>query len=441
MTHVYTSFSDADSLTDDLGDEMYELIRQLYPINRSITGAGLRETLDVLADHVALAVSEVPTGTAVFDWQIPNEWTIRAAYIETANGTRIVDYANHNLHVVGYSTPVDEVMSLDELRPHLHSLPDRPEWIPYRTSYYNSSWGFCLPHTTLESMAEGSYRVVIDSELSPGALSYGEHVIKGRSTDEILIFTHVCHPSLCNDNLSGIAVATRLAKCLSGRDNRYTYRFLYSPATIGSISWLARNYDRLSQIRGGLVLSVIGDRGHMVYKKSRNGHADVDMAAEHVLTTGSVNGEVRDFIPWGYDERQFCSPGINLPMGRLTRTPNGEYSEYHTSADNLDVVAPEHLLHSLRTLWQIVEILECNVTCINTCPNGEPQLGRRGLYRTLGGYQDIAPAQLAMLWVLNQSDGNHSLLDIARKAKLPFSVVNRVAGDLIDSGLLHIESA
>jgi aminopeptidase-like protein len=426
----------ADAITEDLGNEMYQLIRKLYPINRSITGAGLRETLKVVSEHIALTVSEVPSGTKVFDWQIPVEWNIRAAYIEDAQGKRILDYTDHNLHVVGYSEPVDRVMSLDELLPHLHSLPDHPHWIPFRTSYYNRTWGFCLADATLKSMQPGLYKVVIDSDLSPGSLSYGEHVIRGRSPEEILFFTHTCHPSLCNDNLTGIAVATQLAKQLSARQNRYTYRFLYAPATIGSIAWLARNEERLSTIRGGLVLTVIGDKGHMVYKKSRRGDAEIDQAAAHVLTTSPDKGEVREFSPWGYDERQFCSPGLDLPVGRLTRTPNGEYPEYHSSADSPDIVAPEYLLHSLRTVWQIIEVLECNSSYVNTSPKGEPQLGKRGLYTALGGYQDIAPAQLAMLWVLNQSDGTHTLLDIARKARLPFSLINRVSDDLIDSGLL-----
>lgn len=415
---------------------MYSLIRELYPINRSITGDGVRATLAQLASIIELSESEVPTGTRVFDWDVPNEWNIRDAYIKNLDGERIVDFRASNLHVVGYSTPISGVMSLEELKPHLHSLPEKPDWIPYRTSYYQETWGFCLAHRTLMDMAEGEYEVCIDSELRPGALTYAECVVPGETDDEVLFFSHVCHPSLCNDNLSGIAVATYLAKALSSHKPRYTYRFVFAPATIGSITWLARNEDRLSRIRHGLVLSVIGDEGGLVYKRSRRGDAEIDRAAEHVLSTIIGNGEIQEFSPWGYDERQFCSPGIDLPVGRLTRTPHGAYPEYHTSADDLTIVKPEYLLDSLRAVWRIVEVLEGNARYLNTPGKGEPQLGRRGLYRKMGGYQDVEQHQLAMLWVLNQSDGLHSLLDIAGKAELPFNVIRSAANDLIDADLL-----
>lgn len=431
-----TPFPAADCLPDDLGEKMYDLVRRLYPINRSITGPGLRRTYDILSEIIDLSVSEVPSGTQVFDWQVPNEWTIRDAYIQDVKGNRVLDYKDHNLHVVGYSTPIDCVMPLAELKPHLHTLPEHPDWIPYRTSYYNESWGFCLTQNTLDSMKGDNYKVVIDSELKPGSLSYAEFVVEGETEDEFIFFAHTCHPSLCNDNLSGISVAALLADQLRKQRTRYTYRFIFAPATIGSITWMAQNEDQLKNIKCGLVLSVIGDRGNVVYKKSRQGNSFIDRAAIHVASTLTTSGEVRDFMPWGYDERQFCSPGINLAVGRLTRTPNGEFPEYHTSADDLSLVCPDSMQHSVETIWSIIEILENDRTYLNTQPKGEPQLGRRGLYGVMGGYQDIAQHQLAMLWILNQSDGSHSLLDIAIGSGIPFSVINSVAQKLVSKDLL-----
>jgi aminopeptidase-like protein len=426
----------AGSLPETLGESMYSLIRDLYPIHRSITGQGLRDTLARVQEIIDLSITEVPSGSRVFDWVVPNEWSIRDAYIESVDGTRVVDYRDSNLHVVGYSTPIDRVMNLRDLRPHLHSLPHQPDWIPFRNAYYQEGWGFCLTHRTLAGLADGEYRVVIDSELAPGSLTYAECVIPGETEDEVLIFTHVCHPSLCNDNLSGIAVATFLAEALTRHRLRFTYRFVFAPTTIGSITWLARNEDRLSRIQHGLVLAVIGDGGNLVYKRSRRSHAEIDRAAEHVLANLGAKVQIRDFSPWGYDERQFCSPGIDLPVGRLSRTPHGEFPEYHTSADDLSIVKPEYLLDSLRAAWQILCVLEGNSRYLNKVGKGEPQLGRRGLYNKVGGHPDVAQHQLAMLWVLNQSDGRSSLLDIAEKAKLPFDSVRAAADDLIEAGLL-----
>ena len=428
--------SAVEDLPKDLGNSMYSLIRELYPINRSITGSGLRASLQKIADIIELSITEVPTGTRVFDWEVPLEWNIRDAYIENASGDRVVDYRASNLHVVSYSIPVEKSMTLEELKPHLHTLPDKPDWIPYRTSYYDKNWGFCLAHNELMKMKDGEYKVHIDSELGPGSLTYSECVVPGTSDEEVLLFSHVCHPSLCNDNLSGVALSAYLAKTLLAYSPFYTYRFLFAPATIGSIAWLALNEDRLSRIRHGLVLSVIGDSGHLVYKRSRAGNSGIDRAVEQVLSTTIEEFDIQDFSPWGYDERQFCSPALNLPVGRLTRTPHGAYPEYHTSADDLTIVKPEFLFDSFCAIWRIIEVLEGNATYVNQLGKGEPQLGRRGLYRKLGGYQDIEQQQLAMLWVLNQSDGQHSLLDIAEKANLPFGIIRSAANDLIDANLL-----
>ncbi|HEY1360126.1 MAG TPA: DUF4910 domain-containing protein [Thermoleophilaceae bacterium] len=413
--------------------EMSALVERLYPICRSLTGDGVRETLSILREHVPLEVREVPSGTPVLDWTVPREWNIREAWIEGPNGSRVVDFADSNLHVVGYSTPVRARLSLEELRKHLHSLPDQPDWIPYRTSYWKEAWGFCLPHRRLEQLPKGEYEVVIDSSLEDGHLTYGELLVEGESEEEILISTHVCHPSLANDNLSGIAVSVFLAAELLGTRPRHSYRFLFVPGTIGPITWLALNEERLHRISHGLVLTLLGGPGGFVYKRSRRGDAHVDRAAAHVLRG---RGELRDFDPYGYDERQYCSPGFDLPVGRLTRTPHGEFPEYHTSADDLSLVEPARLQEALGVVREIVRLLEDNGSYRNLSPKGEPQLGRRGLYGSLGGGGEGREREEALLWVLSFSDGQHTLLDIAERSGLPFSAVRAAADALVDARLL-----
>ncbi|MBE3012350.1 DUF4910 domain-containing protein [Microbispora sp. NEAU-D428] len=412
------------------GEEMHALVARLYPLCRSITGDGVRETLRVVGEHLPLQVSEVPTGTQVLDWTIPNEWNIRDAYIKDPAGRRVVDFADSSLHVVGYSVPVSATLTLEELRPHLHTLRDQPDLIPYRTSYYAETWGFCLRASTLAELGEGPYEVLIDSTLEPGHLTYAEHVIPGRVQDEVIISTHVCHPSLANDNLAGIAVAVALAQRIS--DPWYTYRFIMAPGTIGAITWLARN--RVERVKHGLTLACAGDRGALTYKRSRRGNAEIDQVMSHVLR--GRRHEIVDFTPYGYDERQYCSPGFNLGVGSLTRTPYAGYPEYHTSGDDPGFVAPEAMEETLEVLWEAVEILERNRRYLNTSPYGEPQLGRRGLYGSIGGRSDTKQAQMAMLWVLNLSDGDHSLLDIAERSTLPFSAVAAAARSLRAAGLL-----
>ncbi|MEV8634659.1 DUF4910 domain-containing protein [Streptosporangium sp. NPDC051023] len=415
---------------------MHALVERLYPLCRSITGDGVRGTLDIVSESVPLEISEVPTGTEVLDWTVPREWNIRDAYIKDASGARVVDFAESNLHVVGYSVPVAATMTLDELRGHLHTLPEQPDLIPYRTSYYAETWGFCLRENTLAGLGDGPYEVVVDSTLAEGHLTYGEHVVPGRSTDEVLISCHVCHPSLANDNLAGIAVATRLARRLAEANPWYTYRFLFAPGTIGAITWLARNRERVERVRHGLVLACAGDSGALTYKRSRRGDAEIDRAVRHVLRASGRDHTVVDFSPYGYDERQFCSPGFNLPVGSLTRTPYAGYPEYHTSADNPDFVSPEAMTDTLETLWEVTRVLEGNRRYLNLSPYGEPQLGRRGLYGSLGGRSDTKQTQMAMLWVLNLSDGEHTLLDIAEKSDLPFAIVAEAAQALRGAGLL-----
>ena len=410
---------------------MYRLISELYPICRSITGEGLRQTLRHLQAQIPLEIKEVPTGTQVFDWTVPKEWNIRDAYVKNSRGERVIDFRKSNLHVVNYSVPVNRRMPLAELKEHLFTLRAHPDWIPYRTSYYKESWGFCLTERERSALKDEEYEVLIDSSVQDGHLSYGECFLPGETRDEVLISTHACHPSLCNDNLSGIALAVSLAQSLSTAPHRYSYRFLFIPGTIGAITWLARNEDKLSFIKHGLVLTGVGDAGNLHYKKSRRGNAQIDRAFAHVLQHSGKPHQVLDFSPYGYDERQYCSPGINLPVGRFSRTPHGTFPEYHTSADNLDFVHPEKLGDAFAVCLEAFSILENNVAFVNLNPKCEPQLGKRGLYRMIGGPADSGINEMAMLWVLNQSDGKNSLLDIAERSGMPFDAI-RKAGEALE---------
>jgi len=415
---------------------MQRLIAELYPTCRSITGNGLRSTLRTIGDQIPLTISEVPTGTQVLDWTIPREWNISDAYVKDASGERVIDFRRHNLHVVNYSTPVSAKMPLNELKRHLHTLPDRPDLIPYRTSYYKETWGFCLAHNELLKLPEGDYDVCIDSTLTAGALTYGECVLPGEIDDEVLVSCHVCHPSMADDNLSGIAVSVELARRLRTQPHRLTWRFLFIPGTIGSIAWLARNADRLNRIKHGLVLSCVGDPGGFTYKRSRRGAASIDRAVEHVLLHSGSSHRVIDFFPYGYDERQYCAPGFDLPVGCFMRSQHGTFPEYHTSADNLTFVTADSLEQSFETLWSVGQVIERDRVCVNLSPKGEPQLGRRGLYEGLAAGTDSRQYEMALLWVLNQSDGSHSLLSIAERARMPFNVIVRAADALTVAGLL-----
>ncbi len=426
---------------EEEGRRAHALIRALYPICRSITGNGVRRSLRLLRETIPLALREVVSDTPVFDWTVPDEWNIRDAYIMNAAGERLVDFRKSNLHVVNYSVPVNRTMSLAELRPHLFAVPETPDWIPYRTSYYQKNWGFCLTQRQLDKFEEGEYHVYIDSTLRPGHLTYGEFRIQGETDQEVLISCHSCHPSLCNDNLSGIAIAERLAALLQGLSLRYSYRFLWVPGTIGSITWLALNEAIWPRIKHGLVLSCLGDSGNFTYKRSRRGNAEIDRAVEHVLLHGEREFSALDFTPYGYDERQYCSPGINLPVGCFMRTPNGSYPQYHTSADDLSLVTPAALGESLVQLLSVIEVLEENRRYVNLNPKGEPQLGRRGLYRQMGGGKAAAAMELALLWVLNFSDGRYDLLDIAIRSGVPFNQISRAAEALQAAGLLELAAS
>jgi aminopeptidase-like protein len=421
----------------EVGRELHDFASELFPICRSITGDGIRRTLAMIEKRIPLQTFEVPTGTEVFDWTVPQEWNITDAYIKDSSGRRVVDFQASNLHVMNYSTPLRATMPLSQLKPHLFTLPDRPDWIPYRTSYYKKDWGFCLSHNRIVALADGDYEVCIDSKLEDGSLSYGECFLPGASAGEILISCHVCHPSLANDNLSGLTIATALAELISGRNRHYSYRFLFIPGTIGAITWLARNRENTGRIRHGLVLTGIGDAGGFHYKKSRRGDAEIDRAAAHVLQHCGEPAEVLDFSPYGYDERQYCSPGFNLPVGCLMRSVWGTFPEYHTSADNLDFIRPAQLAKSLRVCAGIFEVLENNRCYHNLNPYCEPQLGKRNLYRSTGG-ESIGAEINARLWVLNFSDGQHSLLDIAERSAMPFPAIEAAAEVLFQSGLLAV---
>jgi aminopeptidase-like protein len=422
------------------GQEMHEFASALYPICRSITGDGIRQTLAKIQEKIPLAITEVPSGTAVFDWTVPKEWNIRDACVKDARGNRVIDFQQHNLHVVNYSIPVSGTYSLGELRPHLHAIPEHPDWIPYRTSYYKPDWGFCLTQNLLDALEDGDFEVCIDSSLQDGSLTYGEAYLPGQVTEEVIVSCHACHPSLANDNLSGIVVATALAEFLSRQDRYYSWRFLFAPGTIGAITWLARNRERAKDIRHGLVLAGIGDRGSFHYKKSRRGDAEIDHAVAHVLKHCGEESEVLEFTPYGYDERQYGSPGFNLPVGCLMRSVWGTFPEYHTSADDLSFIQAGQLANSLRVCVGIAEVLEKNRRYRNLSPYCEPQLGKRNLYRATGG-ESIGAEINARLWVLNLSDGENSLLDIAERSGMPFALISDAAEVLQESGLLAIDES
>ena len=419
-----------------VGEEIFALAARIFPICRSITGNGVRQTLREIGSHLALEVHEVPTGTEVFDWTIPREWNIRDAYIKDHVGNKVVDFAQSNLHVMSYSVPVRTRVSLEELKKHVHTLPEQPDLIPYRTSYYAEDWAFCMAHRQLEDLREETYEVVIDSSLENGYLTYGEYLHKGETDEEFLLSAHVCHPSLANDNCSGVALLTQLARRMVGLQTRYSYRFLFAPGTIGAIAWLARNEESSWRVKHGLVVSMVGDGGGPTYKKSRRGGSAIDRVIAHVLRHSGLTATIEDFSPYGYDERQYCSPGFNLPVGLFQRSKYGTIPQYHTSADNLSFIRPEHLLESYGVIVKTIDIIENDAVYSNTIPKCEPQLGRRGLYGRIGGKKDIATENMAILWVLNLCDDAHSLLDIAERSDLPFEVIRRVARVLQAHGLL-----
>jgi aminopeptidase-like protein len=425
-----------ESTIKAFGQEMYDLMKRLYPICRSITGKGVVETLDILKERIPLKIEKVPTETEAFDWSVPQEWNIRDAYIKNSQGEKIVDFKKHNVHVVSYSEPVDQEMTLAELSKHLHSLPDLPEAVPYLTSYYKRSWGFCLSHLQLRLLPEDKYKVFIDSSLNDGYLHYGEYYKKGRSNREMLISCYICHPSMCNDSLSGVVLALKLAEYLESQTTKFSYRVIFIPETIGAICWLAKNESHLKNIFSGLVVTCCGDSGSLTYKKSRQGNALIDRIVLKVLEQSNQPYNVLDFFPSGSDERQFCSPGFDLPIGSLMRTPYAKFKEYHTSLDNLEFVQPQYLEDTFDKYVQTINHLENARFFLNRNPKCEPQLGKRGLYSQLGGLRTKV-FEKNLRWVLNYSDGKHSLEDIADLSMMAYDDIEQCAEILKDQKLLE----
>lgn len=419
----------AEQGPSDVGRDLYALIERLYPICRSKTGNGVRSSLQIIDEFADLDVHEVPSGSPAFDWTVPKEWNVTDAWVKDSSGRRVIDFQESNLHLLAYSTPLHTTMSLTELRPHLVTLPDQPDWIPFRDTFYREDWGFALRHRDLENLHDGTYEVRVDSTLEDGYLTYGEAYLPGKTSDEILVSAHCCHPSLCNDNLSGLALGAMLAQRLSRVPHRYSYRFLFLPGTIGSIVWLSRNEDKVSRIKHGLVLACLGDTGNFTYAQSRQGDAPVDRAFAHVLAHSGRPHRIKPFAPEGYDQRQYCSPGFNLPVGSLMRTPYGAYPEYHTSADDLSFVTPKTLAESFEMLLSGLFVLENDGKYVNLSPKCEPHLGRRGLYGQA--------SELGLWWLLNLSDGKNSLLDIAERSGKSFEALKRGADALEQAGLLR----
>ncbi|NDB63249.1 MAG: DUF4910 domain-containing protein [Nitrosopumilaceae archaeon] len=431
-------FEDLRNNANSIGSEMYHLMENLYPICRSITGNGVRQTLTEIKKYIDLQVHEVPTNTQVFDWTIPKEWNITDAYVADSKGNKVVDFKKSNIHVVSYSTPIRKKMHLAELKQHLYTIPDLPNTVPYLTSYYKEDWGFCMAHKDFLNLKDEEYEVVIDSTLRDGSLTYGEFFIPGSTSDEILVSCYVCHPSMCNDNLSGVVLTTLLARELSKVKTNYSFRFLFVPETIGAISWLAANEKNLSKIKHGLVATCLGDPGISTYKRTKHGKAEIDRAVEYVLKNTKDDYQILDFFPTGSDERQFCSPGINLDVGSLMRTPYGKFAEYHTSDDNLKFVQPQFLGDSYSKYLQTIFVLENNKKYLNLNPKCEPQLGKRGLYRQIGGQKISKNSELAMFWMLSLSDGLHDIIGISEKSGLEFEVLLEAAQKLEKNNLLKL---
>ena len=423
-------------MTDDAGVRMHKLAERLYPICRSITGEGLRESLQIIAEKIPMVINGVPSGTRVFDWSVPQEWKVEEAWIRDSQGREIVNFRDHNLHLVGYSRPVRKQMPLRDLLPHLHSNPQMPDAIPYRTGYHDENWGFCLPQRTIDQLEDGEYEVCVDTELFDGELNYGELFIPGTSDEEILISCHCCHPSMANDNLSGMVVATELAARLLQKPMRHSFRFLFLPGTIGSIAWLAANESVLPSISCGLVLACVGDPGALTYKRTKQKNSLIDRAIESVFRDACPDATIREFMPYGYDERQYASPGINLAVGCLTRSTYGSFPEYHTSADDLSFITPAALQDTLEKLERVMSVIDRNTTHMNLKPMGEPMLGKYGLYSAKGGSRTGKFDELALLWVLSFSDGAHDLLSISEISGIAFEDIWNAAQRLSEAGLL-----
>ncbi|HET6992611.1 MAG TPA: DUF4910 domain-containing protein, partial [Bacteroidia bacterium] len=413
----------------------------LWPICRSITGNGLRESLKIISEIIPLQLNEVPSGTSVFDWEIPKEWNITDAYILTPDGKKICDFRKNNLHLVNYSIPVDSEFSYEELEKHLFSIPEMPDAVPYLTSYYKETWGFCIAHKEKEQLPKsGKYKVRIESTLSKGSLTYGECVLKGETKEEILFSTYVCHPSLANNELSGPLVTAFLYKKLAALPRRrYTYRFVFAPETIGVIAFLNKEGMRLKEkLAAGYVVTCVGDKGKYTYKRSKNSSLDVNAVVEHYLKYSDKPHSIIDFSIGGSDERQYCSPGFNLPVGSLMRTMYQRFKEYHTSLDNKSFISFSAMNETVNTYYDIVRLHELNRNYFSTVQYCEPQLGKRGLYPDVGGQKNRAEELSMRLHLLSWADGKNNLISIAErfgKSALEFEEIIKI---LIENNLLSV---
>jgi aminopeptidase-like protein len=420
---------------ENCGHLMYQLLVELFPICRSITGNGLRETLRIIQEHIPIIIHEVPSGTKVFDWTVPKEWNIRDAYVMDDRGDKIIDFANNNLHVLGYSIPVDKTISLAELQEHLYSREDLPDAIPYMTSYYQERWGFCLTHNQRMTLKDGFYKVFIDSDISDGVLNYGELIIPGSSEKEILLSTDVCHPSMANNELSGPVVTTFLSKWILENHFRYTYRIIFIPETIGSLTYLSRNMSKMQKnIVAGFNITCVGDERSYSYLPSKYGSTLADRAALSILNGKHPGFKEYSFLQRGSDERQYCSPGVDLPVVSVMRSKYFTYPEYHTSFDNLDLVTPAGLQGGFEVIRDCLELIERNrVYCLKCY--GEPQLGKRGLYPTLGT-QTLYWTVYDMMNFIAYADGTNDLIKISNLIRVPVSGIYKIVDTLLEADLL-----
>lgn len=426
-----------DNMNLEVGKAMHQLVAELFPICRSITGDGVRETLKIMQKHIPLKIYEVPTYTEVFDWVVPKEWNIKDAYIMDEVGNKIVDFKENNLHVVGYSTPIDKILTLEQLQPHLYSLENQPDAIPYITSYYKERWGFCLTHNQRQNLKDGNYQVFIDSELKDGSLTYGELIIPGESEKEVFLSTYICHPSMANNELSGPIVTTFLAKWVLSQPRKYTYRIIFIPETIGSITYLSKNMNEMKHnIIAGYNLSCVGDDRTFSYLPSRDGNTLADRVALNILNSYHPNFMKYSFLDRGSDERQYCSPGVDLPVASILRSKFGEYPEYHTSLDNLDLVTVDGLAGSLDIYIRCLELIEKNklykINCL--C---EPQLGKRGLYPTIST-KESGKIVRNMMNFIAYADGKRDLIEISEVIKTPVDDLYSIINDLEKLDLLSI---
>ena len=422
-----------------IGNQIFGLVQKLYPICRSITGNGVRETLKIIKSDVSgIKVFEVPTGTNVFDWTVPKEWNIKDAYVIDPDGYKIIDFQKSNLHVVGYSTPVSKIVLLEELQNHLYSIPEQPNAIPYITSYYKERWGFCITDEQRKALKPGEYYVNIDSSLTEGSLTYGELILPGKSNKEVFLSTYICHPSLANNELSGPAVTTFISKWLMSLESRkYTYRIVFIPETIGSIVYLSRNLEAMKKnVIAGFNITCIGDDRAYSYLPSRYGDTLADRVALHVLNNMKPDFVKYSYLDRGSDERQYCSPGIDLPVASVMRTKYGQYPEYHTSLDNLELITPAGLLGGYEVLKTCIEYIEKNEK-LKVTVLCEPQLGKRGLYPTLSTKKSVRQVE-DMMNLIAYCDGRNDLIKIAEIINVPMWKLYPIIAKLKENSLLKV---